>query len=126
MKKLTLMIMSLLFSLQAYAWSILPYSDTTFINLQQSNRPVLIHIHAHWCSTCAQQNMKLNRIIDTPEYNDLTVLKVNFDTQKEVVKRFGATKQSVFIMYKGSAERMRSMADTQQDSIKALIDAGMN
>jgi thioredoxin 1 len=54
------------------------------------------------------------------------VLKVNFDTQKEAVKRFGAKRQSMFIMYKGVGERMRSMADTQAESIKELIDAGMN
>lgn len=126
MKKLALLFISALFSMQASAWAILPFSDATFANLQQANRPVLVHIHAHWCPTCAQQNMKINRIIDTPAYNDLTVLKVNFDSQRDIAKRFGASKQSVLIMYKGSAERMRSLGDTNQDSIKDLIDAGMN
>ena len=41
---------------------------------------------------------------------------------KPVVKQFGAQMQSTLIVFKGAAEQGRSVGDTKEASIAALLD----
>jgi hypothetical protein len=47
---------------------------------------------------------------------------VDFDSQKDAVKAFGARMQSTLITFKGSLETGRSVGDTNPGSIAALLD----
>jgi len=51
--------------------------------------------------------------------------RVDFDSMKPVVKQFGAQMQSTLIVFKGAAEQGRSVGDTKQDSIAALLDKSL-
>jgi hypothetical protein len=44
---------------------------------------------------------------------------------KPVVKQFGAQMQSTLIVFKGTAEQGRSVGDTKQGSIAALLDKSL-
>lgn len=46
---------------------------------------------------------------------------VDFDTQKSVVRGFGATMQSTLIAFKGGREVGRSVGDTRKPSIERLL-----
>ncbi len=50
------------------------------------------------------------------------VFRVDFDSQKDVVKAFGARMQSTLITFKGSQETGRSVGDTNPSSIAVLLD----
>jgi thioredoxin 1 len=47
---------------------------------------------------------------------------IDFDSQKDLVQRFGARMQSTLIAFKGSKEEARSVGDTDRKSIAALLD----
>ena len=47
-----------------------------------------------------------------PEYRDLVVVHVDFDSQKDAVKRFGARVQSTLITFKDGKETGRSVGQT--------------
>ena len=47
---------------------------------------------------------------------------VDFDSRKDVVKRFGATMQSTLITYKGEKETGRSAGETKPEAISSLLD----
>jgi hypothetical protein len=55
------------------------------------------------------------------KFKDLLVVHVDFDSQKDAVRRFGARMQSTLITFKGGKETGRSVADTNPDSIAALL-----
>jgi thiol-disulfide isomerase/thioredoxin len=82
-------------------------------------------IHADWCPTCKAQGPILDKLTADPKFKDLKVFRVDFDTMKPVVKQFGAQMQSTLIVFKGSAEKGRSVGDTKQSSIAALLDKGL-
>lgn len=111
----------------AFIWSNLafatgqPYSQPQFDALLQQGRPVLVWIHADWCPTCRAQGKVLDGLLPTPEFKGLTVLKVDFDSQKPVVRAFRAVQQSTFILFKGGKEIDRSLGDTRKDSIRAFL-----
>jgi thioredoxin 1 len=50
------------------------------------------------------------------------VIHVDFDAQKDAVRKFGALMQSTLIVFKGGRETGRSVGDTNPDSIAALLD----
>jgi thioredoxin 1 len=63
-------------------------------------------------------------LADCPEYNDLTVVDVDFDTQKEALRRLGVQKQSTLVVFKEKAEIACAVGITRRDAIDALIKKG--
>jgi thioredoxin 1 len=110
-----------LVSLAAGAVEINPYTDEAFAAARAENRPVLVDIHATWCSTCRRQAQILDGLFEDEALADLLVLKLDWDAQREIAQRFGAPRQSTLIAFRGEEERGRSVADTREDSIKELL-----
>ena len=102
-----------------------PFSEEAFKAAQASGSPILVEIHADWCPTCKAQNPILDKLTADPKFKDLKVFRVDFDAMKPVVKQFGAQMQSTLIVFKGSVEQGRSVGDTKQDSIAALLDKSL-
>jgi thioredoxin 1 len=113
--------------LQSSAWAntAVPFSEEAFKAAQASGSPILVEIHADWCPTCKAQNPILDKLTADPKFRDLVVFRVDFDSMKPVVKQFGAQMQSTLIVFKGSAEQGRSVGDTKQASIAALLDKSL-
>ncbi len=109
----------------AWANTAVPFSADAFKAAQASGSPILVEIHADWCPTCKAQNPILDRLTADPKFKDLVVFRVDFDSMKPVVKQFGAQMQSTLIVFKGSAEQGRSVGDTKQASIAALLDKSL-
>lgn len=98
-----------------------PYTQAAFAAVQQAGKPILVHITASWCPTCAKQKPILAALEGQPEFKDLVVYQVDFDSQKDVVRAFGAQVQSTLVVFHGSAEKGRSAGDTDAASLKALV-----
>ena len=98
-----------------------PYSSADFNAAQKAGKPILVEIHADWCPTCKAQAPIIAELRKEQRFKDLVVFRVDFDSQKEAVKQFGARQQSTLITFKGSAEAGRSVGDTSKASIGALL-----
>ena len=111
----------------APAWAItaLPFSAEAFKAAQASGSPILVEIHADWCPTCKAQGPILEKLTADPKFKDLKIFRVDFDAMKPVVKQFGAQMQSTLIVFKGTAEQGRSVGDTREASIAALLDKSL-
>ncbi len=78
-------------------------------------------MRADWCPTCKQQAPILSSLLASPEFNDYTLLEVNFDKEPAVLRQFAVTQQSTLIVFKGRTEVGRSTGDTKKDGIAALL-----
>ena len=87
---------------------------------------MLIDVYADWCPTCKQHAPILSELLSLPEFKGYTVLKVNFDTQKDVRRALGVAQQSTFIVYRGKREVVRTTGDTSKDSIAATLRKGLS
>lgn len=105
----------------AHAAEIKPYDKATFDGLRAAGKPVVIHVYADWCPTCKQQTPIVSELVKGAPFKDYTVLKVDFDTRKDVVKALGVGSQSTLIVYRGKKEVARSVGDTDKDSIAAAL-----
>ena len=109
----------------AWAGNAVLYSAEAFKAAQASGSPILVEIHADWCPTCKAQAPILDKLTADPKFKDLKVFRVDFDTMKPALQQFGAQMQSTLIVFKGSAEKGRSVGDTKQASIAALLDKSL-
>jgi len=99
-----------------------PFTDQAFKAAQDAGRAVLVQIHADWCPTCKAQVPILDRFSAQAPYSGIERLRVDFDAQKNVVRRFKATSQSTLILYKGHEEIARSVGETDESRIRAMFD----
>ena len=101
------------------------YSDTAFQAAQASGVPILVEVHASWCPTCKAQAPIIDQLTSQDKFKDMKILRIDFDSQKAEVRKFGAQMQSTLIVFKGKSEVGRSVGDTKRDSIAALLDKAL-
>jgi len=78
-------------------------------------------VHAPWCPVCRAQAPILSRLSSQPKYKDVVRFVIDFDSQKDLLRRFNVHKQSTLISFKGKQESGRSVGDTNAASIEALL-----
>ena len=105
----------------ALAFERVAYTPAAFDAAQKAGRPILVEIQAPWCPTCRAQTPILGELEDGPEYSKLLVVHVDFDSQKDAVRRFRASKQSTLIAFKGDKEMARSVGETDPGAIAQLL-----
>jgi thioredoxin len=106
----------------ALAMSPQPFDAQAFADAQKAGRPILVWIHASWCPTCKAQTPILSELTADPKFKNLAYFVVDFDSQKDLVERFGARMQSTLVVFKGNEEEGRSVGDTNPSSIEALLN----
>jgi thiol-disulfide isomerase/thioredoxin len=111
----------LLAAAPASAFQTKPFDAASFKAAQSAGEPLLVDVFAPWCPTCKAQQQVLDKLKDKPEFAKLTIFKVDFDNQPDVVRDFGARSQSTLIAYKGATETGRSAGDTNPASIETLL-----
>ncbi len=111
----------LLLPLSVLAASQRPFDEQAFNAAQAAGTPVLIEIHADWCPTCKAQLPILDKLSGTSDYSSIVRFRVDFDSQKNLVKRFGARMQSTLVLYKGGKEVARSVGETDEGRIRAML-----
>ena len=99
-----------------------PFTADAFAAAQKAGKPIFVAIHASWCPVCAKQRPILSELMGEPQFKNLVYFVVDFDAQKDVVNSFGARMQSTLIAFKGEHEADRSVGDTDQASIAALLN----
>jgi thioredoxin 1 len=97
------------------------FSESEFDRLAQSDTPVLVHVHAEWCGTCNRQTSLLSELLGRQEFRPFTLLRVNYDKQKNVVERFGVQYQSTLIVFRKGAEVARSTAIVNERETAMLL-----
>jgi thiol-disulfide isomerase/thioredoxin len=106
---------------QAPGARVVPYSDAAFAAAQAAGRPILVAVEASWCPTCRAQKPILGALLARPAFADMVALSVDFDSQKDAVRKLDARMQSTLVVFRGTAERGRSVGDTNAASIEALL-----
>lgn len=112
---------SLAVSASAFAFEAKRFDAKAFEAAQMAGKPVLIEVTAPWCPTCKAQKPILFNLGKDPKFKDMVVFQIDFDTQKDLLRKFDVRMQSTLISYKGTQEVGRSTGDTNAASIEALL-----
>ena len=99
-----------------------PYDQAAFDAAQGAGKPILVEVSAPWCPICKAQAPTLARLKSEPRFKELVSFNIDFDTQKDLVRRFSARMQSTLIAFKGTKEKGRSVGETNRSAIAALLN----
>jgi len=102
----------------AAAPEIQPYNQAAFDAAQMAGKPILIWVHAPWCPVCREQAKTISRVTAEAPYRDMVVFRIDYDSQKPLWQKFGATMQSTVIGFHGRKETGR-IAHERDDAKEA-------
>jgi len=108
----------------AHALEVKPYAAAALAEAQKADKPIAVHFHADWCPTCRAQEKAL-QALKSEAGLDLTVLVANYDTEKDLKRRFNVRGQSTLVVLHGQQERARLVGDTSVESIRGALKAGL-
>ena len=91
---------------KGYAAETVNYTPAAFDAAQKAGRSILVEIHAPWCPTCRAQTPILSKLESDARFKNLLVVHVDFDSQKDAVRRFGARMQSTLITLQGRGRNL--------------------
>ena len=98
---------------------------TAAFEAAKAKGPVLVEVTAPWCPTCKAQKPILSDLLAGPKFADMTVLTVDFDSQKDALTLLGVTMQSTLITYSNGQEVGRSTGQTGVEAIRAQLDKSL-
>jgi len=126
MKIAKLIVSGLLFAAAtlSHALEVKPYSAAALAAAEMGNQPVALLFHADWCPTCRVQE-KVVQSLATEKGLDLTILKVNYDTEKDLKRRFRINSQSSLVVLRGQKETARLVGDTSTDGIRRALKTAL-
>ncbi len=109
----------------AFAFQSGTFDAKSFAAAQAAGKPILIEVTAPWCPICKAQKKILSRLARDPKFATLVDLHIDFDSQKDLLRRFGVSMQSTLISFKGAKEVGRSTGDTDASSIEAQLEKSL-
>lgn len=98
-----------------------PFDSARYDADLKAGKPILVAVHAPWCSTCRAQAPILKEVLSQKAFMSVTLIHVDFDSQKPALKQLGVQRQSTLIVFKDGKEVGRSLGDTSSFGIESLL-----
>ena len=97
------------------------FDATNFETQLSAVKPILVVAHAPWCPTCRAQETALKSIYANETYKEISYLVIDYDNQKDALKKFGIQRQSTLIVFKDGKEVGRNIGATSISTIESLL-----
>lgn len=114
-----------LFSLMSFTGGVfaagVPFEQASFDKARKDGGPVLLMVHADWCPTCRAQAPVIDKLAAKPEFAAFRIFRMDYDKQKGFVGAFRVSRQSALLVFKGGKEVARSLGETNEDAIAAMM-----
>ena len=101
------------------------FSQEAFSVSQAANDSIIVYIFAPWCTTCKKQEAVIEKIIQDPRFDKVRYFVVDFDNDKESMRKLKANTRSTILVYKGPREITRSANDTDPASLQSLLEKAL-
>lgn len=101
------------------------FSQEAFSVSQAANDSIIVYIFAPWCTTCKKQEAVIEKVIQDPRFDKVRYFVVDFDNDKESMRKLKANTRSTILVYKGSREITRSANDTDPASLQSLLEKAL-
>ncbi len=97
------------------------FDQKAFDAAQAAGKPVLVEVSAPWCPVCWRQSPVLSKLGGEARFKNMVRFNIDYDSQKDLLKKFNVQKQSTLIVFKGRQEAGRSTGETNPAAIEALL-----
>ncbi|MBI4129785.1 thioredoxin family protein [Candidatus Roizmanbacteria bacterium] len=104
---------------EVYSDHYVAYSEEALAQAQEKGRAVL-YFWASWCPTCRVLDAELKeRGDELPD--DVTILQVNFDTEKDLKRRYGITQQHTLVQIDNEGNEVTKWIGGNFDVISGVV-----
>ncbi len=101
------------------------YDQAFFREDLTAGHPVLVAVHAEWCTTCAAQAPSMAVLLQEPEFKDAIGYVVDFDHERKFLTTYKVRQQSTIIVFKDGVEVARSVAETDRKALRQLFERAL-
>jgi thioredoxin len=101
------------------------YEPRSFEEALASGRPIVVHVHAGWCPVCRAQKPVLETLAKDKAFEGVELVTVDFDKDKEFLRKHRVPTQSVILAFKNGKEVARILGITDADKIRAGLLAAL-
>lgn len=108
----------------AQALTIQPYSADALAAAQAADKPVAVHFHADWCTTCKQQEKSFAQLKGDKNL-DMVLLVADYDKEKDLRRSMKVRSQSTLVVFRGKAEKARLGGDTEPAKLRQALQAAL-
>jgi thioredoxin 1 len=112
------------FAAPARAFEFEPYDPAAVDKAIASGKPVVVHVAAWWCLQCHAQTSILDSLKSDPAYDGVSVFRVDYDKQKDIVAKLDCPR-STLIAFKGGKEVARMSWGTSREAVLNVLKAAM-
>lgn len=96
------------------------YNEKDFSIALEGDSPVVLEIGASWCKACIEQQPIVEEL--KKEHENIKFFLANYDTEKELVERYGVRGVPYFIFFdSGGREVMRITGFQEKDALEKFI-----
>jgi len=101
------------------------FSQESFFASQAADESIVVYVYAPWCTTCKQQEVIIDKIMQDSRFDKVRYYEVDFDNDKEGMRKLKANTRSTILIFKGKRELTRSANDTDPASIQNLLEKAL-
>ena len=98
-----------------------PYDMDAVEAIQARGDKLIFGIWTTWCATCQAQLAVLDELADDPRFADITIFRIDYDFQKNIMRLVGAPTKSMMISLDGYDEVDRLINITDPEAIEAFL-----
>ncbi len=94
----------------------LDYSEQNFASAKKLGRTVLFFAATTWCSNCVALDKEIKeRVSELPK--DITILKVDYDNDKETKAKYAVTMQTTLVLLDKNGKEIKRWIGTNFDEL---------
>jgi thioredoxin 1 len=105
----------------SFAGELRPYDKAAFDAAIKAGQPVVVHVHADWCSTCKKQQPTLVNLVKDGSLKDGTLFIVDYDKDREFLQAYKVRSQSTILVFKGGKESARLLGTTDAEKLRTDV-----
>ena len=120
------LVLALLSTAPLMAQPIQPFTTAALKAAQAAGKPVLVDAYASWCPTCRKQAPTIEALAKDPAFDQLLILRLDYDSQSAEKRALGIVQQSTLISFHGSKETGREVGLTDPDQIRKLAQSALH
>ncbi len=102
-----------------------PFDREVFEKAKADGKTVLVDFHADWCPVCKKQAEVIPQVLSQDKFQQVVVLKADYDLEKELKQQLKITHQSTLVLFKGEKEIGREQGITTASAIGELLEKGL-
>lgn len=101
------------------------FTMAAFEAAKAAGKPILVEVSAPWCPVCKAQAPIINSLMTKPDFRNVAIFEVDFDSQKDALTALKVQRQSTLITFKGTQEVSRTTGETNADAIEKQLRAAI-